>query len=545
LNVCDTAVKFFRTYLDKSKKGKEAMEYLLKRGVKEETIADWRLGYAPESWSQLSDFLISRGFKREDIVKAGLAIKKDEYKFFDRFRSRIMFPICGFNGEVIGFTGRIFGKENENEAKYLNTPNTLLYDKSKALFGIDKAKLDIRKNDACVLVEGNMDCIMSHQAGQVNCVAVSGTALTPLHLGIIKRYSPNLVLAFDTDAAGNKATQKGISLAQKMEFSVKVIPLSDEKDPADIVLHEGEEKWKQAVTGAKPVNEFYFDLAFKGRNPNAIEDKKKIVAMLLPVYKKIANAIEQSHWLDKLAHSLKIKEADLRQEMAKIKDDDNEEYRVALTEPQLKCEKTRLEMIEEEALFFVLGNRAFADTLDLETVNLFLPPAKDIILKIKEEPGITNEALLAYFSDWKEAADMLNYLLLKFEISGADVDNPGVELEKCLTERDNLIKRQARGEIILKIKECENRGDSEPLKELLEEFNKLTKNENEKKAQSEEKQEAAEKEKKSSGESETEEKSEANEKESIAEKESAAESEAEKEDPAEEEKGGGEEESEG
>ena len=206
------------------------------------------------------------------------------------------------------FSGRIFGKDDENEAKYLNTPNTLLYDKSQALFGIDKAKLEIRKNDFCILVEGNVDCIMSHQAGLPNCIAVSGTALTPYHLNIIKRYSPNLVLAFDMDAAGNKATKKGVSLAQKMEFNIKVIPLTDEKDPADIVLHEGVEKWKQMVATAKPANEFYFDLALKNRDVNLLEDKKKVIAELLPVFKKIGNAVEQSHWLNKLAMAVRVEE---------------------------------------------------------------------------------------------------------------------------------------------------------------------------------------------------------------------------------------------
>ena len=165
LNLCEIGTRFFEAYLKKSAKGKEANEYLLKRGLTQETIEAWRIGYAPEAWSHLSDFLVSRGYKREDIVKSGLAISKDQNKFFDRFRSRIIFPIRGFNGETIGFTGRIFGNTDENEAKYLNTPNTLLYDKSQALFGIDKAKIEIRKSDFCILVEGNVDCIMSHQAG--------------------------------------------------------------------------------------------------------------------------------------------------------------------------------------------------------------------------------------------------------------------------------------------------------------------------------------------------------------------------------------------
>jgi len=137
IDLLERSAKFYTAQLEKSKTGKEAIEYLLKRGMKEETIKDWRLGYAPDTWTGLSDYLIGQGFKREDIVSAGLGIKKDAVKFFDRFRSRIMFPICDLNSQVAGFTGRIFN--SEDDAKYLNTSNFLLYDKSRALYGMDKA----------------------------------------------------------------------------------------------------------------------------------------------------------------------------------------------------------------------------------------------------------------------------------------------------------------------------------------------------------------------------------------------------------------------
>ncbi|MFA5086898.1 MAG: DNA primase [Candidatus Paceibacterota bacterium] len=476
LNICEMSARFFEAYLKKSVKGKEANEYLLKRGLKQETIDAWRIGYAPEAWSNLSDFLIGKGYAREDIVKAGVAIAKDQTKFFDRFRSRIMFPICGFNGEPLGFTGRIFGNADENEAKYLNTPNTLLYDKSRALFGIDKAKLEIRKNDFCILVEGNVDAIMSHQAGLMNCIAVSGTALTPYHLNIIKRYSPNLVLAFDMDAAGNKATKKGVALAQKMDFNIKVIPLTDEKDPADIVLHEGEEKWKQMVMGAKPANEFYFDLAFKNKDANVMEDKKKIIAELLPVFKKISNAVEQSFWLNKLAIAIKAEEQDLRKEMEKVKDEeDSFEITAIKYEPREKTAKTRQELMEEQAVMFVLLDRENISLLSTETISNFSAPIKDILMKIIERPQITNDELIDSLKDSQETIDLLNYLILKSEVEGIIEDAPR-ELEKCVTARHNLINKNSRRELALKIKECEAKGDLETLQQLLEEFNSLTKN---------------------------------------------------------------------
>ncbi len=472
--ICESACKFFTAQLEKSKTGAEVKEYLLKRGMRDETIKDWRLGYAPDTWQGLSDFLIGHGYKREDIVNAGLAIKKDSQKFFDRFRGRIMFPIFDLNSSVSGFTGRIFGaKSDEDMAKYLNTPNTILYDKSRALYGMDKAKMEVRQRDYCVLVEGNVDCIMSHQAGVRNCIAVSGTALTPLHLGIIKRYSSNLVLAFDMDLAGNNATKKGIDLALRNGFNVKVISMVSEKDPADIILMEGEEKWKKLVEEAKPINEFYFELAFKGRNPDSFEDKKRIVNDLLPIFKKIENNIEQSHWIGSLSHRLKIKEEDIRSEMKNVKvEEDSHGDKI---ENIIKDKKSRRCLLEETLLVIALINGSKADFLTVEEINGFSSPAKDILLKLKENPAIVAEELEKGFDESPEISNFLNYALIASEImrdSDIEIDE---EWDKCVFELDSLLKKEERDKITTQIKELEDKGLFPEIRGLLEKFNNLIK----------------------------------------------------------------------
>jgi DNA primase len=476
IDLLERASKFYTAQLEKSKTGKEAVEYLLKREMKEETIKDWRLGYAPDTWTGLSDYLIGQGFEKDDIVKAGLGIKKDAQKFFDRFRSRIMFPICDLNSQVAGFTGRIFN--SDDEAKYLNTPNTLLYDKSRALYGMDKAKLEVRQKDFCVLVEGNVDCIMSHQAGIKNCIAVSGTALTPLHLGIIKRYSSNLVLAFDMDMAGNNATKKGIDLAIKNGFNVKVISMVAEKDPADIILLEGERKWRDLVNSAKPINEFYFELAFKNRNSELLEDKKKIISDLLPVLKKIDNTIEQSYWIENMSHRLKIKDEDIRAELKKVKIEENivEDKGVI----NIKEKKTRREMLEETLLSLALINGNKASELTEEIMDCFSSEAKEIFLKIKK-----NEDL--------GSSDFLNYILVKSELM-KDVEDLDLEEEwgKCLSGLENLIKRGERDRLTQEIKNKEKDGAFADVKDLLLKFNKLIKNNEENKKESSQKGETQE-----------------------------------------------------
>ena len=442
LDICKKATIFFSTQLNKSKTGLEAKDYLMKRGLKEETIKEWKIGYAPSTWDSLCNYLIGLGYKRKDIIDAGLASEK----FFDRFRSRIIFPICDFNGQTIGFTGRVFN--SDDEAKYLNTPNTLLYDKSQALYGLDKAKVEIRKNDSCVLVEGNVDCIMSHQSGIKNCLAVSGTALTPAHLGIIKRFSNNLILSFDMDLAGNNATKKGIDMALRNGFNVKVISMNSEKDPADIILSSGEDEWKKIIKEAKPINQFYFDLSFKDRDVRSVEDKKKIVSELLPIFKKIDNTIEQTYWIQKLAEKLSIREDDIRQEMKKVN--------LPKQEVEVQKEKTgksRKELLEETILSMVLIEPSMVETLTEEQKKLFT---------------------------FLEKENNDSYIIMKSELLKEEDIDINEEWHKCVYEIEKIYKEEKRKKIMADIKEKEKEGSFEEVKKLLLEFNKLTKKDDKK-----------------------------------------------------------------
>jgi len=442
LDICKKATIFFSTQLNKSKTGLEAKDYLMKRGLKEETIKEWKIGYAPSTWDSLCNYLIGLGYKRKDIIDAGLASEK----FFDRFRSRIIFPICDFNGQPIGFTGRVFN--SDDEAKYLNTPNTLLYDKSQALYGLDKAKVEIRKNDSCVLVEGNVDCIMSHQSGVKNCLAVSGTALTPAHLGIIKRFSNNLILSFDMDLAGNNATKKGIDMALKNGFNVKVISMNSEKDPADIILSSGEDEWKKIIKEAKPINQFYFDLSFKDRDVKSVEDQKKIVSELLPIFKKIDNTIEQTYWIQKLAEKLSIREDDIRQEMKKVNLPKQE-----VEVQKEKAGKSRKELLEEAILSMVLIEPSIVETLTEEQKKLFT---------------------------FLEKENNDSYIIMKSELLKEEDIDINEEWRKCVYEIEKIYKEEKRKKIMADIKEKEKEGSFEEVKKLLLEFNKLTKKDDKK-----------------------------------------------------------------
>lgn len=316
--ICELTCKFFEKQLEASQMGQEAKKYLLGRGITEESIEKWRIGYAPDVWQGLSDFLNSRGYKQDEIKKAGVGLTSERGSFFDRFRGRIIFPVFDLNSQVVGFGGRVFKDKDKKEiAKYVNTPNTMLYDKSRILYGLDKAKMEVRKKNACILVEGYMDLIMVSQSGVENVAATSGTALTSFQLNILKRYSDNLLTAFDMDVAGDSATKRGIHLAQNQGFNVKVVILPEGLDPADVVSQEssGFEKY---IESAKSIYDFYFDTAFLKFDKNTADGKREISKILLPVLKEIPNRIEQVHWIAELAKRLGVRQEDVEMEMKKV-----------------------------------------------------------------------------------------------------------------------------------------------------------------------------------------------------------------------------------
>lgn len=478
--ICELATRFFEKQLEESKAGKEAKKYFLNRGISEDSIKKWRLGYSPDSWQGLSDFLVGKEYKKEEVEKAGLSIKNDQGSFYDRFRGRIIFPIFDLNSQIVGFGGRVFKEKDKAEvAKYVNTPNTLLYDKSRILYGLDNAKVEIRKKDACILVEGYTDVIMAHQAGTQNIVATSGTALTSYQLKIIKRYSENLILGFDMDVAGDSATKRGIDLAQSLGFNLKVTRLPEGKDAADIILKNPKE-WQTTLKNPKSILEFYFQSAFSGRNPETPEGKKEISKILLPILKRIPNEIERSYWIQKLAGELKVKEENVEEELKKMKTE--EEIYGLEPEEQIKLPpKSRKELLEERLLTIILK---FPQHLNLveENKNLFISPkgreilinlknnSKNFSVEVKEDKSSSSPFVAA-----RETEEYFNYLALKAEIEEVKEKEILPEIQFCLKEIQSLEIKNRLDQITQEIKKAESEKNPGRIKKLTEEFNQLSK----------------------------------------------------------------------
>ena len=304
--VNDLAARFFRSVLATLPQAEHARQYLAKRGVDALTGDLFRLGYAPDSWTALSEALTKKEVKEEEMLFAGLVAKRDRGSgVYDRFRNRLMFPITDVHGNVVGFTARTLS-DDKKEAKYVNTPETQAYKKSAVLYGLDKAKGEIRQADQAIIVEGNMDVIASHQFAISNVVAASGTALTADQLSLIKRFTQNLAIAFDQDAAGGAATLRGLDLARAQDFNIKIITLPPEagKDP-DEAVRKDPELWRQAIKDAVSIMEWIYRQAFKGGSATP-EDKKRIARSVLPEIKRISDPVERDHWLRRLSQDLGV-----------------------------------------------------------------------------------------------------------------------------------------------------------------------------------------------------------------------------------------------
>lgn len=300
----EVATIFYASRLDAA-----AKEYLKTRGISVETAAAFRLGLAGDSWSELSDHLKAKKYSEKEILDAGLAKKGERGGLIDKFRNRIMFPIADSAGRVVGFSGRIYGPKASPEApKYLNSPETPLFHKSRILFGFDRAKLPIRKHNFAVLVEGQMDLLASHQAGWGNTVAVSGTAFTPEHAQMVKRLSDNIVLALDADEAGIKAAGRAARAALQGGLNVKVAQLPSGTDPADLILKEGVDAWRAAIRDSKDIITFLLDVLQEHlKQPDRF--RRAVESIVLPFLSDVQSPIEREQYQREIAKRLGVSEA--------------------------------------------------------------------------------------------------------------------------------------------------------------------------------------------------------------------------------------------
>ena len=425
LSVLEEATMFFEKEFVENKL---ARRYLTSRGISDETIKNWRIGYAPGppagGWRSLYNYLQNLGHDREIILKAGLAKTSDASATnapYDIFRDRIIFPLADVNGRIIAFSGRALpagrqGFHKETEPKYLNSPDTLLFTKSEVLYGLDKAKDQIRKKDYTVLVEGQTDLVLSHQSGVDNTVASSGTAFTRAHLERLKRFSSRIIIAFDGDSAGEKAAERASELGISLGLEVKVADLPTGLDPAEVVEKDPRE-WKNILRASLPAVEFFFN-KIEGGEKDPRKLGKQIEKRILPMVKLMGSAIEQSYFISMLAKRTSIKEEILWEDLKKVKRADISATSGPDLTPDSEIEKvspiSHREQIEERLAEIRLWQKELSESQD-ETV----------LLKKEEAELVDNLSGLML-------RDNLNRLSL--ELSRAEKTGDGDLIESLTTE---------------------------------------------------------------------------------------------------------------
>ncbi len=332
------AVTYYQHQLLKSNEGAAARDYLNERGVSAASIESFGLGYALDGWDNLMKYLTSRGFKVEELLAAGLIGERDNAGgHFDRFRGRVIFPIRDRQGKVIALGGRVLAGAPKDVPKYLNSPQTVLFDKGATLYGLDLAKEGIRRADRVVIVEGYLDVIMSHQHGHSNVVAPLGTALGEKHIGLIKKLTKRIVMALDADTAGQLATLKGIEVLkqgfdtltvpvptarglirfeQQLDADVRIATLPAGKDPDDVV-RQGGSTWRELIERALPVVDYYFASVAGSVDLNSARGKSEAVEKLIPAILEVHDRIQREHYLQKLARLTKTEVNLLRGELSR------------------------------------------------------------------------------------------------------------------------------------------------------------------------------------------------------------------------------------
>jgi DNA primase len=442
INIMEMSTKFFENKLNKMV---DVNTYLSERGLAPETVSKWRIGFAQKAWRDLHDHLLNSGFDKTDMLKTGM-IKQSQDKYYDTFRGRIMFPIFDGNGKVIAFSGRIF-EEEDGSPKYLNSPETELFKKSDVLYGWNFAKEAIRKLDYVVLVEGQFDLVLSHQASVPNTVASSGTALTTSHLKKIKRFTNRIIFAYDSDSAGEKAILRGAEIALILGMEVKVAEMPKGEDPASII-QSNPDRWRTTLRESKHIIDFFLDKHTRANTGTKLV--KTIEKEILPLIKKMSSDIEKSHFIKKVAKQINVDEEAILKDLSKIKMEFVEEDETIVIKPTTAPEKILAGMI------FGSGD----DDIQNRWGSIISP---EKVARILSELENEKEALIfgteEYINRGKKE-DIASELLNKFEIKELklklgnitkklDVVETEEEKEKIRTEIDRITKRL---ETLFKIK---------------------------------------------------------------------------------------------
>jgi len=469
LTIIADAAGYFRKELE-GPAGSAARDYLKKRGVTDQVVQDFALGFVRPEWDGLLRNLKQKGYAFSQMEKAGLIVKRSEAEgYYDRFRGRIIFPIRDISGNVIAFGGRVM---DDSLPKYLNSPETPLYSKSNVLYCLDKAKEPARKQKYFIIVEGYLDAIACHQYGAQNAVATLGTALTEGHLRLMRRFAQNLVLIFDPDPAGVKAAMRGLDLFVSSGMKVNVVSLPDNDDPDTFLKKNGYEAFASCLRKSEKFMDFVLGQVVKGGQTSSIDDKVEKAGEMLGYIARLPSGIERDHYLKRTAEALDLDEGVLRQEMPRqgkgpVHHETEKTAPAASRGHKPKAEEILIHlMLKDEMIARSLRERIKPQDF---TDPLYRRAAARIFEVLDSHGTFTVNALLA------EGDEELNRIISHYSVLEMVYDNPEKSCQDCVELIKQHDPEKKMKQIIRAIKEAELRGDSAELLRLIEEQSDLSK----------------------------------------------------------------------
>jgi DNA primase len=483
LEMHELAETFYRKVLTEASGSKVARDYIHMRAIPDEVAVKFGIGFAPDEWNALAKVLLKRGYSDTEIVQAGLGLKKKAGSgIIDRFRNRIMIPLRDRHGKTVGFTGRVLPGSDEKGPKYMNSPETVIYRKSRLVFGLEFAKNACRASGSIIITEGNLDVVASHKVGVEHVVASSGTALTQDQLELMKRYTDTIIFAFDSDAAGFKAAKKGMTLAQGLEMDVRAIVLPEGvKDPDELVQQDPLE-WKMLVEQSVPIMQFLIEHITRGKDFTNIDDKRLIAKELLPVINDIQNVVEREHWLSRVADLLRINIDFLRSAITPSKQPLQQRVKKELetTVPQKISKEDRViqlifgGLIQVENKSLLQRTKSYLTSSDLWITLYNLLEAeydsgshsaqKTIFSRLREnvQAHPRHEALLPLLDKASLLADETFQGLSQTQVLE--------QLETLITTLDRGADHRVRADIARQLRQAEASGDREEVARLLEQL---------------------------------------------------------------------------
>jgi DNA primase len=455
------ATEFFKEQLTKSDR---AQEYVRERELPEDVVETFEVGFAPQGYDTLIGHLTGQGYAVADVVRAGLAFRTEKGRYLDRFNGRVMFPIHNHFGKVVGFSGRILPELDTGKmGKYINSPETPIFNKSRLLYGFWQTKGDIRDKNEAVLVEGQMDFLMLYGAGIRHAVASSGTALTGDHLKTLRRFAETLIFIFDNDPAGALAIERGIDMANELDFNSRVLLLDAYKDPADAIIAE-KDFFEKALPNSKTAMEYLFDK--KLSIADSMEQKKTATKFILGKIKRLQSSVEQNHWIKELSFRLGVSEKELVSEMDRISGGNEQYARNTDSDNEAAPRKQSLPKERINRIAWHLLEIAIIDERYISLVNDIYPhfsdPFKEMYTTIKSNDSVS--------SSIKPTVDTL--YLSASQSPFQDLPPHRLEEEFAVLKKEFLFEHHKR--MLSRIKQdiaiSESKGDEKALKSLLKAF---------------------------------------------------------------------------